>query len=92
MTENARLPQLLSRQVEKATTPDKGLDIHRLLDLVSAAYEDHERDRRRTDRANALMAEELEDALAGRKTTKAALDDAVRRGNEVLRQFQKVNP
>jgi sn-glycerol 3-phosphate transport system substrate-binding protein len=39
-----------------------------------------------------IIQEELEDALAGRKTTKAALDDAVRRGNEVLRQFQKVNP
>ena len=79
MTENARLPQLLSRQVEKATTPDKGLDIHRLLDLVSAAYEDHERDRRRTDRANALMAEELEDALSAIELQnirfKAALDN-----------------
>lgn len=39
-----------------------------------------------------VIQEELEDALAGRKTTKAALDDAVRRGNEVLRQFQKINP
>lgn len=39
-----------------------------------------------------IIQEELEDALAGRKTTKAALDDAVRRGNEVLRQFQKMNP
>ncbi|MET0867888.1 MAG: sn-glycerol-3-phosphate ABC transporter substrate-binding protein UgpB [Pseudorhodoplanes sp.] len=39
-----------------------------------------------------IIQEELEDALAGRKAAKAALDDAVRRGNEVLRQFQKVNP
>ena len=39
-----------------------------------------------------IIQEELEDALAGRKATKAALDDAVRRGNEVLRQFQKINP
>jgi sn-glycerol 3-phosphate transport system substrate-binding protein len=39
-----------------------------------------------------IIQEELEDALAGRKATKTALDDAVRRGNEVLRQFQKVNP
>ena len=39
-----------------------------------------------------IIQEELEDALAGRKTTKAALDDAVRRGNEVLRQFEKLNP
>jgi sn-glycerol 3-phosphate transport system substrate-binding protein len=39
-----------------------------------------------------IIQEELEDALAGRKTTKSALDDAVRRGNEVLRQFQNLNP
>ena len=38
-----------------------------------------------------IIQEELEDALAGRKTTKAALDDAVRRGNDVLEQFEKAN-
>lgn len=38
-----------------------------------------------------IVQEELEDALAGRKTAKAALDDAVRRGNDVLGQFEKAN-
>lgn len=38
-----------------------------------------------------IIQEEIEDALAGRKAAKAALDDAVRRGNEVLSQFEKAN-
>ncbi|MDH4053330.1 MAG: extracellular solute-binding protein, partial [Rubrivivax sp.] len=36
-----------------------------------------------------VIEEELEAALAGKKTAKAALDDAVRRGNEILRKFQR---
>jgi sn-glycerol 3-phosphate transport system substrate-binding protein len=39
-----------------------------------------------------IVQEELEDALAGRKAAKAALDDAVRRGNEILSQFERANP
>jgi sn-glycerol 3-phosphate transport system substrate-binding protein len=38
-----------------------------------------------------VIEEELEFAFAGRKTAKAALDDAVRRGNEILRQFEAAN-
>lgn len=38
-----------------------------------------------------VIEEELEAAFAGRKTAKAALDDAVRRGNEILRQFEAAN-
>jgi sn-glycerol 3-phosphate transport system substrate-binding protein len=38
-----------------------------------------------------LIQEEIEDALAGRKPAKAALDDAVRRGNDILSQFEKAN-
>jgi sn-glycerol 3-phosphate transport system substrate-binding protein len=34
-------------------------------------------------------AEEIETALAGKKTAKQALDDAVKRGNVMLRQFEK---
>jgi sn-glycerol 3-phosphate transport system substrate-binding protein len=33
--------------------------------------------------------DELEEAFAGRKTAKAALDSAVARGNELLRQFER---
>ncbi len=36
-----------------------------------------------------VIAEELEAAFAGKKEAKAALDDAVSRGNTLLRQFQK---
>jgi sn-glycerol 3-phosphate transport system substrate-binding protein len=36
-----------------------------------------------------VWAEEIESALAGKKTAQQALDDAVRRGNEMLRQFEK---
>ena len=38
-----------------------------------------------------VIEEELEAAIAGRKTAKAALDDAVKRGNELLRQFEAAN-
>src|SRR4029077_955208 len=35
--------------------------------------------------------EEMEAAFAGKKTAKAALDDAVRRGNDILRKFEAAN-
>ncbi len=36
-----------------------------------------------------IIAEDLEGALSGKTTAQAALDDAVNRGNALLRQFQK---
>jgi sn-glycerol 3-phosphate transport system substrate-binding protein len=39
-----------------------------------------------------VVEDELEQAFAGRKGAKAALDAAVRRGNELLRRFEKANP
>ncbi len=36
-----------------------------------------------------VWAEELEAAFAGKKTAKAALDDAVAKGNQMLRQFER---
>jgi sn-glycerol 3-phosphate transport system substrate-binding protein len=36
-----------------------------------------------------MWAEEIEAALAGKKSAKQALDDAVERGNQVLRHFEK---
>lgn len=36
-----------------------------------------------------VWAEEMEEALAGKKTAKAALDSAVERGNAMLRQFER---
>ncbi|MCC7325212.1 MAG: sn-glycerol-3-phosphate ABC transporter substrate-binding protein UgpB [Burkholderiales bacterium] len=38
-----------------------------------------------------VIEEELENAFSGKKEPKAALDDAVRRGNEILRQFEAAN-
>ncbi len=38
-----------------------------------------------------IIQEELEAALAGRKSPKAALDDAVRRGDEILQRFETAN-
>ena len=36
-----------------------------------------------------VIAEDLEAAISGKSTAKAAMDDAVERGNAILRQFQK---
>jgi len=36
-----------------------------------------------------VIAEDLESAFSGKMDSKAALDDAVNRGNALLRQFQK---
>jgi sn-glycerol 3-phosphate transport system substrate-binding protein len=38
-----------------------------------------------------VIEEEMEQAFAGKKPAKAALDSAVRRGNDLLRQFEKAN-
>ncbi len=38
-----------------------------------------------------IIEEEMEAAFQGKKTAKAALDDAVRRGNDILRQFETAN-
>ncbi len=38
-----------------------------------------------------VIEEEIESALAGKKSAKAAMDDAVRRGNEILRKFAAAN-
>ena len=38
-----------------------------------------------------VIEEELEQAFAGKKTAKEALDSAVKRGNDLLRVFEKAN-
>lgn len=38
-----------------------------------------------------VIEEELEAALAGKKSAKQALDESVKRGNEILERFQKAN-
>ena len=38
-----------------------------------------------------MIEEEMEAVFAGKKTAKAAMDDAVRRGNDMLRKFEAAN-
>jgi diguanylate cyclase (GGDEF)-like protein len=51
--------RLLARQIARASAGGDQVDLQRLLALINAAYLDMDRDRSRTDRANALMTEEL---------------------------------
>jgi hypothetical protein len=52
--------KLFARQLAKATSPTGEVDLDELLKLVAAAYEQADRDRRRTDRSISLMIEELD--------------------------------
>ncbi len=52
--------RLFYRQLAKATKPSGEIDIDRLGELVTAAYEQAERDRKRTDRSIGLMVDEVE--------------------------------
>ncbi len=52
--------RLLARQIRQSTDESGQVDMTKLGELVSAAYEESDRDRRRTDRAIKLMIEELE--------------------------------
>ncbi|OJU25897.1 MAG: sn-glycerol-3-phosphate ABC transporter substrate-binding protein [Nitrobacter sp. 62-13] len=40
----------------------------------------------------AVIEDELEQAFNGKKSAQAAMDEAVQRGNELLRQFERTNP
>jgi diguanylate cyclase (GGDEF)-like protein len=57
--------KLFARQIEKATQASGVLDLDVLAELVSLAYEQVDRDRRRTDRSIALMIEELDQLNRG---------------------------
>jgi diguanylate cyclase (GGDEF)-like protein len=52
--------RLFAQQIAKATTEAGSTDLERLAELVSGAYEEHDRDRRRTDRSMSLMIEEID--------------------------------
>ncbi len=52
--------KLVSKQFAKATRPSGEVDLDLLAQLVSAAFEEADRDRRRTDRSITLMIEELD--------------------------------
>lgn len=59
--------KLFTRQLDKATSTFGNLDLDLLGELVSATYEDADRDRRRVDRATSLMASELEELVQRRE-------------------------
>jgi len=56
--------KLLAYQLRNATGPDGSVDVAALAALVSRSYDEFDRERRLTDRANTLMEEELQDANA----------------------------
>jgi len=64
--------RLLARQIRQSTDESGQVDLTKLGELVGAAYEESDRDRRRTDRAIKLMIEELE------QTHKRAEQDLLR--------------
>ncbi len=57
--------KLLARQLGKAAKASSEVDLRALLDLVSAAYEQSDNDRRRTDRSISLMVGELDQLNRG---------------------------
>jgi len=56
--------KLFQRQLAKATSETGAIDVDLLADLVVAAYEEADRDRRRTERSIKLMTDELQQAHA----------------------------
>ena len=62
-----------------------------LLELTNKAPTDNSRGLRFGNMVQLrdIWCEEIESALSGKKTAKQALDDAVNRGNQLLRQFEK---
>jgi diguanylate cyclase (GGDEF)-like protein len=53
------MQRLLERQVAKATDVNGMVDVVHLVGLIGTTYEEFNRDRRRVDRSNQVMAEEL---------------------------------
>jgi diguanylate cyclase (GGDEF)-like protein len=52
--------RLIAKQIAKATDPAGNVDIDKLAELVGSAYDEFDRDRRRTDRSMSLMIEEVD--------------------------------
>jgi diguanylate cyclase (GGDEF)-like protein len=71
--------KLLARQLAKATKPSGEVELPVLLDLVLAAYQQADVDRRRTDRSISLMIGELDQLNRG-------LDQLVQERTAALRQ------
>jgi hypothetical protein len=52
--------RLVAKQIAKATDATGAVDINKLAALVGGAYDEFDRDRRRTDRSMSLMIEEID--------------------------------
>ena len=61
----APVHKLFARQLAKARTPTGEVDLATLGELVTAAYDENDRDRRRTDHSIAQMVEELDQLNRG---------------------------
>ena len=61
--------KLFDQQLAQATQPSGDVDLDRLSELVCSAYEQMDRDRRRTDRTISLMIEELDSHSRERERT-----------------------
>ncbi len=70
--------KLFARQLAKATMPSGHVDLDELGKLVAAAYEQSDRDRRRTDRSISLMIEELDTLNRGLEKLVTARTKALR--------------
>ena len=70
--------RLVTQQIAKAVDAAGKTDVDRLIDLVSRAYEEFDRDRRRTDRSMSLMIDEID-------TTNRSLERLVEERTRELR-------
>ena len=52
--------RLIAKQITKATDANGNVDIDKLAELIGSAYDEFDRDRRRTDRSMSLMIEEVD--------------------------------
>ena len=59
--------RLIAKQIAKATDATGAVDIDQLAALVGSAYDEFDRDRRRTDRSMSLMIEEIDDPAQSRR-------------------------
>lgn len=69
---------LLQSQLRKSTRPDGSVDLDRLGDLVSEAYAETDRDRRRTERTIDLMVQELDEVNANLEALVAQRTDELK--------------
>jgi PAS domain S-box-containing protein len=69
--------KLFLRQLAKATDPNGQVDLEKLTELVSAAYDEAERDHRRTDRSINLMVAEVDERNRDLREREGLLKDAL---------------